>query len=476
MWQRGCDVFMANADFFSEFEGGMDAPVAVKNDFKAGAGATLIFTTKSTLGSEPKRANATFDQATDFETFDVGTDRLTVDWFRHAVRWNERTEHQLGMVGELYNDVPEMLGDWLGRVKCEQMAMMFRELGNPENYMLPLGISSVDGITADYTLDYTLAMHATSRLKLMNGTPAAIGTLGRNKIKKYVIVPLTESLLSLETDPDYLRQMESADVRGDANFIFAGGFHNLRSHAVKEWNVVEHDGNYALGCPFFPKNLLGEAITQANTAQAIYAGEDTSGGQRANTKYFKWFPGYNYEWISGDTLSDHKTVADDFPFYLVIHNNGTESTNGAGDAYKWGFYRISANNGITLTMDKRLRAAASGIAVTQLGYVTWNSSVNTDRHPVNSLMFLANARGLPLFNTLILGAHAARRGYGKYKNKRGDESHEDDFIQEVFVKSVFGQGLRKDRKDRYPGFMMLTHTGTVPGYDTTNAVLADTIA
>lgn len=496
LWQKGCDTYEEDQDFFSQFEGtGSDSPIQVKTETSKGAGQTIIFPIRSGFYKEFKRSGY-FEEADDYETLKVASQELEVGWFRKACRWDERAEEHMGMRGELFGEVPQMLGASLGRFKTEQMAMCMRYMAGTRNYVLPLGVNSIDELTKDHTLSGEMVTHATTKLKVMNGRPATIGTNGRNKIKSYIVVPLTEALMSLELDYSFMSQYEAADVRGDANYIFAGGFHKLRSHSIVEWNTVEHDGDGAIGTPWNPKARLGASsadggstivqtanatIGAGTSALRIYGGGHGTYNE-AQTLYFKWFPLWEYPFYNGSDIGDGSIYSTEAAnFYLVIHNDGVPSAAG-GDANKWGFYRVSANAttltsaGGYLTIDRRLGSTASGSRVTQLGYVTWDSDVNTDQHPRGAFMFLANARALPYFRTAVMGSAFARRGFGKHRNTRGDDKKEAGFISEVFIKSVFGQHIAHDRLGQYPGFVLMTHTGQYPGIDTTNATLAETIA
>src|SRR5690606_4094370 len=109
------------------------------------------------------------------------------------------------------------------------------------------------------------------------------------------------------------------------------------------------------------------------------------------------------------------------PHYIVIYN-----TEGP-DAGKWGFYKFTDNSGSELTVTERLGPVNSGNQKEQLGYVKWDSTKNTREHHEGAIIFLASAYGIPIGYTIMMGASAARRGYGKYQRQRGEAEHEDKF-------------------------------------------------
>ena len=65
--------------------------------------------------------------------------------------------------------------------------------------------------------------------------------------------------------------------------------------------------------------------------------------------------------------------------------------------------------------------------------------------------------GVPYADTLFLAKGAAVRGYGKHRNKRGTDSHEDGFVTDLYIRSVFGQAVREDAAGRKPGVLRLRH-------------------
>ena len=188
---------------------------------------------------------------------------------------------------------------------------------------------------------------------------------------------------------------------------------------------------------------------------------------RCLIRFFVDFPRLAYTFCNGDTISatasTHQLNADN-KFYVVIVNPSTSDVD-ASIRGKWGMYRISANDGNELTPDLKLGAAISGIAHTTVGGVRYDADLNTDVHPSGSLVYLANQYGKPLFRTVGLAKRATRRGYGKFRNLRLTDKQEGGYIREVYIASIFGQKPVADRRDRFPGVIVLHHTGKYPGWN-----------
>jgi hypothetical protein len=197
-------------------------------------------------------------------------------------------------------------------------------------------------------------------------------------------------------------------------------------------------------------------ITAANTAVDITGGgADNTSNAETGVDFFQYFSGFAYPFlqnVGGTAFSPASETR-----YVIIYNK-----TGAA-AGKWGFYSYTTgNDGQKITMVNRLRATASGDAVATLGSVAWDSAVHTDAHPTGSIVIQANSKGVPIGSTIMLGASAAVRGYGKYRGQNMLQKQEGGFITERYIVSVFGQALYKDRAGRVPSVIRLDHAVSYP--------------
>ncbi|HEY7824828.1 MAG TPA: hypothetical protein VIG24_18455 [Acidimicrobiia bacterium] len=411
--------------------------------------------------SQGKSGEALFETSDDFEKLKIGDYELTVDFLRNAVRWTARTEEYMGMRGELVNNIPAQLGEWMGRAKCERLFMAFNAKGGSDNYVYANGRGNADELVSADTLDWDEIIVLGKQMERMGGKPALLGkTRNGQPIFRNCVLATSEALTSLEFDSNFKQVLREASQRGASNELYEGGYTDVRGHAIKNYVPIDHDGAGPVGSPINPKAFLGEAIDADNTAPTIKGGRSATEAAYTRVHYFKWFPKYAYEWTPDDTLAIDGSVDTwtDFSsnFYILIVN-----PPGGANGNKIGMYEVSANSGNQLTVTKRLRAAASGDAVTSLGDVTWDTGVweglHTDSHPVGSTIILCNKKGVPLGHTLMMGSGAAMRGYGRYRNRRDAEKLNGNFVMDSYITSVFGQTPRKDTTGRCPAFMHLTH-------------------
>ena len=152
---------------------------------------------------------------------------------------------------------------------------------------------------------------------------------------------------------------------------------------------------------------------------------------------------------------------------MIINPN-----DGSADANKIGFAKYTTgNDGNKITLSAHA-PVSSGSGDANLDGVdedvapwTGNMTLNLKK---GATVLPCTSKGVPFAYTLFLSKGAAVRGYGKHRNKRGVQSHEDGFIQDLYIRSVFGQAVREDASGRKPGVIRLTHAVKYPGLSLPN--------
>lgn len=454
LWQKTVDMFDQSTDFFAQFEGkGMTSPFVVKTDTEKGNGQKVTITTRAGYYGEGKSGDALFEETTDFEEDLINSYDVEVDFLRNATSMTERAEEVMGMRGELADGSAVELGKWMGREKTSRAMMLLRERGGNSNLVIASGRNNEDELVTADGLDWDEIVNLQSQLEPMGGRPAKVATKNGVNIYRYLCVGTTPGLFSLEVDPDYKQVLREAGVRGDDNPLFEGGYVDVRGNYIAKYNPIDHDGHGPVGSPWNPKAFLGEAIAAGTTTFAIKGGGSAAAAAKTHKKYFKWFANYAFEFLPSDVLTPSSATR-----YLLIVN----PRDGSADAGKIGMYAYTTgNNGNQITITQRLGSAASGARVTTLGQVTWNTGVwngkHTDVHPIGATVIPCNAKGQAIGDTVVLGAGAALRGYGKYRNHRSQETVNGGFVTRRYISSVFGQALRKDTQGRAPGYIRLRH-------------------
>lgn len=445
IWRAGAYMYEQTEDVFSRMEGGADALIETVTDTSRGKGHTVNFRTETGYYGEGKQDNEEFDDSDDFEEDLMNTDSLKVGLLRNATTWWFTTDDELGMSGELHSGKNEKLGEWMGREKTFQMAACATLTTNPDNHVV------ADGFTVSLIED------TTAMLRPLGGSPAMLHTdANGNKIWGLCYLTTTEGHRALQADPRYDTVLQNARERSASNPLFTGDSVMVRGNLVKHWDVKDHDGEGAVGSHLNPHAYLGVAIATGTANIDIKGGGNATAAAKTKIKFMRFMPRYAFRLVGAGAVSATASTQGlnaAGRFYVTI----TNPKNAATDPNKWGFYEIATNDGHKLTTYKRLAGTASGDAATTVGGVSWDSAKNTVTHPVGSLITWSDKNGVPLGRTLAMGKAALRRGYGSFRNKRMTQDLEGGARKQLFIASIFGQGVRKDYLKRNPGIIVITH-------------------
>ena len=466
LWQDGIDVFDQNSDFFSDMIGGPNALIWEKTDTSKGKGQKITFTVGSGFYDDPHIGEQTFGSNADYEEYLLGSHELVVDWARHGVKSSDRSEEVMGMRGEIASRFNVEQGNWVGRLKSEQLFMLFREGIGSENILYANG-KTFDTLAATDTLNMDDIIALGTIMGGRGGLPAEFSTINKNIVERNAVISAKDSLFSLKMDPNYRALLQQTVEAGAAKVPFRGGYVDVDGHFIREYKVVEHDGEGAIGSPLLPMARLGVDIAAGTTAFDIMGGGNPVSAAKTKKTYFRHFPNHAYAFIGNtDPKAGGVTLLgkDNNTHYVLVIN----PPNAAVDPGKIGMYGYTVgNDGNKITITERLGASAAGVRATTVGSVVWNTGVwsglHTDVHPEGSLIVPCNAKGQVYADTLMLGRRCAYRGYGKYRNQRAQDDKEGKFLMERYIVTVFGQALRKDRLGRVPGVFRMRHAVRLPG-------------
>jgi len=468
LWKKGVEIYEQTHDFFQQFEGkSRRSMIVTESDTSKGAGHKITYKNMSGFYGRGKSGEEVFEDASDFEKLNTGQYELTVDFLRNSSRWTIRTEEEMGMRGELVNNIPQMLGEWMGREKTDRLFMMFNKKLGSGNYVYANGKGNADALVSADVLDWDEVIVLKTQMERMGGKGALMGkpkngiALFRNNV-----IATSDALFSLELDPNFKQVMREATTRGQSNVLIEGGYTDVRGQAIRNYVPIDHDGAGPVGSPLNPKALIGEAIAAGTGAVTIKGGGNATYAAITNVDYFKHFPKFAYKWVQGDIYD----ISADDEFYVLAVN-----PPGGANGNKIAMFKVGTNNGNQLTTTERLAAAAAGAqAKTTVGEVQWDTGVWAGKHTetveVGATLVLCNAKGVPMGHTLMLGAGAAVRGYGMWRNHRSGGKHNGDFVCESYITSVFGQAPRKDVTGRCPSAMRLTHAVQYAGLPIPNNI------
>ena len=469
LWQRAIDKFEQNEDYWSKYEGvGKDSPIRVINDTSVGAGLKFRITARAGYYGPGKNGDDLFNNQSDFETDVINSYEVDADYIRNATSLTERTDEYMGMRGELADGQVEELGNWMGREKSARMFMTFRLSGNPDNYLYSNGKTSQDVLLSSDGMSYNNILLMGQVLKPKGGKPCAIATRNGVKVRKFCVVGTTPSLYSLKQDPVYQNLLQQAAPREkyDENPLWVGGYMDIDGHRIDEYTPIDHDGYGPVGCGFSARAFLGTAITAGTAAFAITGGGSAAAAALTNIQYFKFFSNFAFVFTKNNVFVPGSTQK----YLLIVNPSNAPVDPGKVGMYGW----TTGNNGNTITINQWLAPVVNGpVAQTTVGSVTWNTGVwgptsafptgrHTQTHPIGATIVECNAKGVPIGHTVMFGQMAALRGYGSMRNKRAEWKVDGDFETRKYITSVFGQALRKNVNNVFPGFVDMISAITYP--------------
>ena len=459
LWQKTVDVYEQTEDFFMQFEGSTkDSPIMVINDTAADKGLKFRVTSRAGYYGRGKSGDALFTDSADFEQDVINNNELQADYLRNATSATKRTDEFMGMQGELVDGQAAELGKWMGREKSARIGMMFVLQGGAQNLLLGGGKGSEGLLLTADGLTYNDVLFMGQALKPMGGAPAEVGTVRGTPVYKYIIAGTTPGLFSLKQDDDYKQILRDAGPREkyDENPLFTGGYMELDGHSIRELNPIDPDGYAWSGSWWNAKAYLGAAITAGTSTFVMKGGGSAAAAANTNIDFFRFFPNYAFEFTPEDIYVPDTTVVQ---YLLVVAPRGPVTASNPLPGGTCMYSYTAGNNGNTITILQRLAPVTAGAAVATLGDVTWNTGVWAGRHietlPIGSTVVLCNKKGVPIGDTIMMGRMAALRGYGMYRNWRTQWDVDGQFETRKYITTVFGQKLRKNVNDKYPGYVRL---------------------
>jgi N4-gp56 family major capsid protein len=452
IWSRMLEVGSNTKDDFTRLEGAPESkmPFWRKQDLKAQCGDRVTFTTLGDAAGPGARGEQELTGRTSEPR--LGTYTCQVDFWRDAVELTKKQIKFLAGGKSIESAVLKMLSEKMGRKRMYDMMHALKRTTNALA-LRPGNRASRDAIRHTDTLTPSFLVDAKARLQGRGARPIETRKMKSGApIYRYLAFIGQDAMVDIRNSTSFQNAMLQAAERSvDRNPLFTGALPDWQGMLFWEHMVVDPDTNDAIGSPIAPKAVLGADVTAANTSFAVLGGD----GSSALCEYFRDFPGFGYTFTE-----DQVNTPDAGVYYFWIVN-----TSG-GSAGKAGFYRYtgSANAGNQITaITGRLRAAASGLAVTTLGQVTWDAATMTDSHPKGSWIIPANQYGVPIAENFLFGAGSALRAYGCVMAEPIKERRDYGFVQGMGYEGIWGQRACLDTQDVPRNYVVLQSAYQHPG-------------
>jgi hypothetical protein len=449
---------------------GSGKPFIRSDDLTKVDGNTINIPTMAPLGGPGTQGEG--DRTGNEEKLRIGSFpvRIGRQWYGIGITDVSKEETVIG--GQFDNMANKLLRQRLGKKKSEDMLMILKATATASNIVRPNFKPTRESLRSADTVGTTTITRSGLVLSGLGGTPVKVGKSGVGAdIEMYLFFGHQYGLASIKSEAAYLTALQTAGLRGAQNPLFKGDFTDWDGHGIYRWMLKDHDAYGPVGSTLLPRAFLGVAIAANTTAPAIKGGGDATGAALLpKPNYFEFFSNSPYVFTNGNSVAADTTTT---RYVAIINLTGA-------DAGKIGFYSYKVNDGNTLTGFQRLRAAASGDAVTTLGNIIWNTAPwvaagagnfagLTDAHPVGSLIVEVNSYGVPFCASLMLGEAAGICGHGSLKGRnasaaRTSEDRNHGMDHGVGVETVYGTAATKRVDGKTPNYVYIESAYAVDGF------------
>jgi N4-gp56 family major capsid protein len=449
---------------------GSGKPFIRNDDLTKVDGNTINIPTMAGLGGPGTQGEG--DRIGNEEKMRIGSFPVRIGRFWFGIGITDVSKEET-VIGSQFDNLANMLlRKRLGKKKSEDMLMILKATATASNIVRPNFKASRETLRSADTVGTTTITRAGLTLSGLGGTPVKVGksAVGAD-IEMFLFFGHQYGLSSLKSETAYLEALKYAGVRGGQNPLFKGDFTDWDGNGIYRWYLKDHANYGSVGSTLLPRAFLGVAIAANTTAPSIKGGGDGTGANLVpKPNYFEFFSNAPYVFTNGNTVAADTTTV---RYVAIINLTGA-------DAGKIGFYSYKVNDGNVLTGFERLRAAASGDAVTTLGNIVWNVAPwvaagagnfagLTDAHPVGSLIVEVNSYGVPFCGSLMLAEAAGICGHGSLKGRnasaaRTEENRNHGMDHGIGVETVYGTAATKRVDGKTPNYVYVESAYAVDGF------------
>lgn len=459
MWSNAARSNAVTENPFRLHTGGPQNLIEVKTELKRGGmGDTVNFSTTNEYFNTGIQGDTPFTQQSDYEADELSNDLVKVGLVKNATSRSDYNDQTIPQ--EILGGTAGKLGRWMGRKEYEDAAMTHLHTAGSESKMV-LGRSSVDDLYSSDEFCFDYIRHMKGTMAPNGATPVTMKKSNSENLYGYHFLTTTPAFTALKGDPVVHNMHMYAAERNANNPVFTGEVYEMDGNIIQHFCPKDHAYAGPVGSPYAPRAFLGTAITSGTGATTIKGGRTVANAAKTNAKYFRWFPLNSYTFANGNGLSAGGDIwgYGSSYFYVTIVNPISH------DGGKFGIFKISANDGNQLTVSERLAASNTGIGLTQVGNVTYDSNIHALAHPLGALVYLSTSYGLPLCATPAFGAGAMRMGKGIWDNWRHQDPKAQGIYEYLYIYSVFGHACTKDFAGRTTGVLNLIHTYKMDGWN-----------
>lgn len=439
--------------------------ICVKKDLKKSGGDVISFPVMGhpagpgVIGERVLTGNTSKPR---FKTYSV-----QIDFKRDAVEYSKKHVHFMGAGQDLWPVSLESLSVKMGLWKQrDAMHTLIRKTNG--NILRPNGRRSRDELTSNDTVSTEFSVYAKNRATTLGAQAISMDqNMYGSRVHGYLFFGTDTALADIRNDTGYQNAISNAGSRGDSNPNFTGRLVEWQGLNYFEHLTVQTDSNDVIGSPLAPQAVLGTAFSQASTAANKVLISDS---EETAPLYFQDFPGYDYEFVEGQTAAPDANTY----YAWIINPDGTVGfvsyvgTSNSGNRVTLADI-LSPGNTDTLGDIDATGDAWGGATRAAGGVGSGNTSGDftyTDSFDEGAMIIAANAKGVPIGYSYLFGSNALARCYGKNDGMMPIEEKRDfDFYSGHGFEGCWGQDVSIRSDGTIHGYLLLEHAIEHPGFE-----------
>ena len=450
-------------------------PIMEVADFSKIKGQEIIFTVDRPLGGPGQQGAGTTllgnEEAQTHATF-----RAKIGQIRHAVATEALTIAQTVIGSNWDKRAKPQLAEWFARKMADDIMFEMIKRKHGRNTLFPNGKTSRDQLGRN---DY-LQLSTVNRAKeILSANQASAFSVTKNAktgmiVKKYMLMGNQYAWRGVNDSNSFQNVLMQSRERGDKNELYNGGLPDWKGTLLHSYDIEDHTARGPIGNPSAARAYTGVAVG-INSVASGATFDLTLGGSAAAAAltvplYSQYFSNAQYVGHEGEKIAAVTATER----YLAIFNL-VESSAGAGDAGKIGFYAYKTNNGNKIVLTKALRSADSndgsiGRFIT-IGSMTWDSGALVaagtgsfaglaTAHGIGSLVLEVNAKGVPFVGSWAIARDMMVTGWGSVEGE-GSQMHgkrlneKQDYGEKIGIgwKQVWGCRAVEDANNMVNGYV-----------------------
>lgn len=473
------------SNWFGALGGGR--PIMEVLDTRRVKGKQIVATVKAGLGQRGRQGSGSrADKAEKYKSRDY---RVTVGMMHHAVAIENAAKDATVIGSEFDKSAAPDLSEWMhNKQHCDVLAELHAR-AHSRNTFRPNNKADTNALTSNDTFGLNSVTDIKEGMYSIGAAALSVKKGPNGERTDCFYVQGTQFLFAeLNRNAQYTAIRASAENRGAANSVFAGGKPLWDNVILNQWDIKTHDWDAPQGARSMPMAILGKAIA-ANPVNSdvttcyIYGGGNATSADNTEVDYFENFKGSGYLGFEGEKIA----ATTDTEYYLAI-----KSKSGANNG-KIRLFAYQVNNGNRITLTRALSSTNPGgtslkfttlSATAYTGKATWDDGdwvaadyLTEAEMPIGSLIYQCNIRGQCLCYGYGIGSRMMMAGYGRGEGgnpmgRRTKETQDFESLSGVGLEMVWGCRATQDTNDMVNGYVLYEAAYNPPGFPEITTVAA----